>query len=190
MNPRVASAVPVLRSRELVRGGVCSHRLQASRTTLDPWGDTSAVASCSDHRIGCAACSATLLRDRAFWLQVVDKAGSAPYLLRQLYQRHLLRFQAVSSSLESTARQKRRHAHPADGSSSGKRPASAAQSAAEEAAVILGSLTGTNGLTPEEYISAVAPSQPVVEQVALLAFLQQPEPDTGQSPPPTLALSH
>ena len=92
------------------------------------------------------------------YAQVVDKAGSAPYLLRQFYQRHLLRFQAVSSSLDSTARQKQRLAEV------GSRPRHR-QSAAEDAAEILGSLTGTNGQTPEEYISAVQPDREVPDQV-------------------------
>ena len=106
--------------------------------------------------------------------QVVDKAGSAPYLLRQFYQRHLLRFQAVSSSLESTARQQRRLACCTDSTMRGKRPASATQSAAEEAAEILGSLTGTNGLTPDEYISAVAPAQSITNQAGLCGKTRLP----------------
>ena len=84
---------------------------------------------------------------------MADRGANTPALLRKFYDAHLRGFEYVSSSLHAQQRlQEQAGSQPSparDGKGAAIRP--------EEAATILGSLIGTAGQTPAEYISAVQP---------------------------------
>ena len=114
--------------------------------------------------VGKGLCLQLLTVRRA--LQVPDRSGNAHTLLRKFYDTHLRGFEYTESSLHAQQRLKEQSENqPAPLKAAGN--CSAIQP--EDAASILGSLIGTAGLTPSEYISAVQPKSMEPPQVRWLA---------------------